>query len=232
MADQNAMLRVFADYARTIARRYDISDVLYRVADQVVDVLGVDGAGVSVVTREGKLRFVSATDERVVRIEERQIADNQGPCQDAHALGQVVSSPDLTVEPRWPTYRQEALQQGCTAAAGIPMAVRDHKVGVLTLYSRSPRRWDDDLQPAQILADMATGYILNALILQQSERLAGQLQHALDSRVFVEQAKGVLAERHGLAPAEAFQRLRDRARRSRLSVHELAREVLDGRADL
>lgn len=232
MADQRAMNRVFADYARTIARQYDISDVLYRLADQAVDVLQIDGAGVSVVDAAGDLRFVSATDQRVVLIEESQIVLGEGPCQDAHARGRVVACPDLQADLRWPSYREVALGQGCRGVAGIPMAVHDRKVGALDLYSEHRRDWQRDVGFARILADMATGYILNALTLRETQRQAAQLEHALQSRVIIEQAKGVLAERHRIPTSEAFQRLRDRARRTRTSVHALARQVVEGQCDL
>ncbi len=76
---------------------------------------------------------------------------------------------------------------------------------------------------------MASGYILNATARERAETLATQLQHALDSRIVIEQAKGMLSERHGLRPAEAFQRIRMQARSANRRVHDVATDIVAGR---
>jgi GAF domain-containing protein len=231
MADQSALKRAFADYARTIARRYDIGEVLYRLTDQVVEVFAIDGAGVSLADVDGNLQFVTATDERVTLVEEQQVETGQGPCHDAYRSGDRVTVADLSTEARWADYTPVALGKGLRAAAGIPLLSGDQRVGALNLYTCQPREWPaDDMEDAQLLADMATGYIINARTLTETERLASQLQHALDSRVVIEQAKGILAERHSINTATAFERLRRHARARNAKIHDVARAVL--RSDL
>lgn len=229
MADQSALNRAFADYARTIARHYEVGDVLYRLTDQVVEILGVDGAGVSLADREEALQFVSATDQQVAKVEERQALVGEGPCHDAYIKGERVTSDDLTTDERWPSYTPVAIDQGLRAVAGIPMKVEEERIGALNLYSRVRLPWlDADLDVAQLLADMATGYIVNARNLTQTQKLASQLQHALESRVIIEQAKGIVAERHGIGTAEAFQLIRQHARRNNAKLHEVASAVIAG----
>ena len=229
LVDQHALRDTLADYAATIARGYDIGQVLYRLSDQVMRVLEVDGAGVSIADGD-TLRFVSATDDSVVRIEETQIEARQGPCQDAFAAGEVVFSSDLRQEDRWPVYRPVALENGCVAVAGVPLLTADVRIGALNVYSRSVTSWNDgSLDVARILADMAAGYVTNAATLARSEQLTRNLQHALDSRVVIEQAKGILAERHNEPTAQAFERLRTAARDSRRPIHDVAGDVVDGR---
>jgi hypothetical protein len=58
------------------------------------------------------------------------------------------------------------------------------------------------------------------------ERVA-QLQHALTSRIVVEQAKGMLAERYSLTPEEAYEVIRLAARSNGIKVHALSKGVLD-----
>jgi GAF domain-containing protein len=228
MTDQQALLRAFADYARTLSAPYDIGDVLYRLTDHIVEVLDVAGAGVSLADADGGLRFVTATDEHIVHVEERQVTAGQGPCHDAFVSGDRVTSADLDAEERWPDYTPEALGQGCRAVAGIPMLAGDQRLGALNLYARQPREWPaDELDIAQVLADMASGYVVNARTLSEVERVNAQLQHALDSRMVIEQAKGILAERHGVHPAAGFDRLRAYARNRNRKVHDVARDVVD-----
>jgi GAF domain-containing protein len=233
MADQSALKRAFADYARTLAGPYAIGDVLYRLTDQMVVVLGVDGAGVSLGDTAGTLQFVTATDEPTAQVEQDQVRTGEGPCHDAFRRGEQVTTGDLEAEPRWPRYGPRALASGMRAAAGIPMRAREQRIGAVNLYSRRPREWSADaLADAQLLADMATGYIVNARMLHEQRELADQLQHALDSRVVIEQAKGVLAERHGLDETTAFEVIRRHARSTNQRVHDVARALLEGRLRL
>ena len=80
MVDEAALRSVFAYYARTLLGRYEVGDVLYALTDQMVEVLGIDGAGVSLRDDSRRLRFVAATDERVANIEETQTGIDEGPC--------------------------------------------------------------------------------------------------------------------------------------------------------
>lgn len=207
--------------------------MLYHLTDQVVAVLGVDGAGVSLARDGEKLTFVTATDAKVTAIEDQQIAHDEGPCHDAFHTGEVVVVRDLETEQRWPDYRQAALVHGARAVVGIPMPVGEQRIGALNVYHHSPRDWSDEqVDVAQVLADMASGYILNATTLAESRSLADQLQHALDSRVVVEQAKGIVAERGDIAPQDAFELIRAHARRTGTRVHDTAQQVVDGVLDL
>lgn len=229
MANQAALNRAFADYARTIARRYDIGDVLYRLTDQMLEVLDVDGAGVSIAERGGRLSFVTATDDRVARVEAAQIESGEGACYDAFVTGEPTTSADLTAEGRWPGYVEVAAEHGLRGVAGIPMGTGEDRIGALNLYTAQPRTWRaEDLEVGQLLADMATGYVMNARTLTESQLLANQLQHALDSRIVIEQAKGIIAERQGLDTADAFQLIRKHARSHNARLHDIAAAIVDG----
>jgi GAF domain-containing protein len=233
MAEQAVLNRALSEFTRTIIRRYDIGDVLYQLTDQAAEILDVAGAGVCLMTGDGRLRFVTATDDMVTEVEGHQIEAAEGPCHDAARTGQAVIVPDLNTEQRWPDYTAAAIKAGCQSVAGLPLHVEDRSVGALNVYHVQPWDWPaEDIATAQILADMASGYILNARELEQSKQLATQLQHALDSRVVVEQAKGVIAARAGIPTDEAFQRLRRHARDRGARVHDVARAVVSGELEL
>ncbi len=229
MVDRTALLAAFDEYATALLRpSYDIGNVLYRLTDQVVAVLGIDGAGVSI-SRHEVLSFLTATDVDVAVIEEFQATTGHGPCQEAFRTGRQVRIDDLTQDDPREGFREAALARGFGAVAALPMPVHDNRIGALELYCREPHAWTDaELSVAQLLANMASGYVLNNIELSETRTLAEQLQRALDSRIIVEQAKGVLGGRHGMSPNEAFSLLRDHARDTSSPLHEVCTSVVAG----
>ena len=226
MINETALRHAFADHAEAMLQRYDIGHVLYRLTDQVVDVLEVDGAGISLREDPDQLRFVTATDERASRVENAQIAGD-GPGYEAFRSGAIVAVDDLEARGDWPVFREAAGGHGFRSVAGIPMPVAEERIGALNLYRSEPRPWEqEELDVAQLLANAASGYILNWRSLHEQRSLASQLQQALDSRVVIEQAKGVLVERHGIDPDAAFAQLRKHARSNSLRLHDVAGQVV------
>ncbi len=229
MVDEALLRDTFRRFARALLGEYEITQVLYELTDRAAAILEAGGAGVSLGDDDGDLVFVAATDERMVRAEETQIRFQDGPCQAAYRTGDQQVVDDLTTETRWPKYRLTALDQGCLAVLGVPMIVNSHRVGALNVYSLQPHAWTgEEREVAQLLADMACGYIISVRHLRAANRLAEQLQHALDSRVVIEQAKGVIAARADIDMASAFDRLRRYARVRGLKLREVAREVVEG----
>lgn len=230
MVDQAVLLGALAEFARTVAGPYEIGDVLERLTEQTVSVLRVDGAAVSLTSSRAGLQFATATDAQVSEAERLQMRVGQGPCHDAYLLRRRVTSPDLRAEERWPAYTPTALALGFGALAGIPMSSGVRRIGALDLYRHGALPWqDEELEVAQVLADMAASYILNARVLADHRHLAAQLEQALDSRVIIEQAKGLLAERHGIAPSEAFELLRGHARDHNRRLADVAWAVVERR---
>ncbi len=227
MIDHEALQRAFGEYARALLGPYDIGRVLYRLTDHVVEVLDVDGAGVSLAGDDG-LAFVTATDERTMRVEEHQAEIAEGPCHEAFDSLAPVTCDDLAADGRWKGFTPLAVEQGYGAIAGLPMPARDRAIGALDIYRDHPHAWsDEELHVAQLLADMAAGYVINARQLHETRELSEQLQRALDSRVVIEQAKGIIAAKNDVDVADAFERLRSHARSERRSLHEVAREVVE-----
>lgn len=229
MVDHQRFQTALREFAHTLVRRYEVGDVLYRLSDDVTDVLGVAGAGVSILT-DGMLRFVTATSEQVEQVERLQDHYEQGPCDEAATTATAVVVDDLRAEvDRWPKFAPAAIEHGLRAVLGIPMHLDGTSIGALNVYDDQPRSWtDDELTTAWLLADMATAYIVMVSQLQTAEQLADQLQHALDSRVVIEQAKGALARAHDIDVSTAFDLLRRHARNTQRRLHDVAGEVVAG----
>lgn len=227
--DPHALESAFAEYAEVLLGRYDVGDVLYRLTDQAVEVLGADGAGVSIAESPDQLRFVTASDASASRVEGEQMRTRTGPCHDAFLAGEPVVVEDLGSDDRWPEFAAAALDAGYRAVLGVPMPVRQGPIGALDVYRREPGAWSStQVDRACLLANMAAGYVVLAQSLDESRTLSQQLQHALDSRVVVEQAKGIVAERHGIGVGEAFSRLREQSQRTNTPIQAVCAGVVSG----
>ena len=114
------------------------------------------------------------------------------------------------------------------------MRLADQIIGALNLYSPEPRRWtDEDISVARVLADVATSYVVNASKLRQQEQLSEQLQHALQSRVIIEQAKGITAQQNSVTVDQAYQLMRRHARNNNASLRLVAEAIVaPGRSGL
>jgi GAF domain-containing protein len=214
------------EFARTIKNPFEIGDVLYRLNDTVSDILRAAGAGI-MLGMEGNLQFVTASDARVSQAERLQDELDDGPCHEAFKRGQRIEIADLAHDDRWPEFSSQVRGLGLHAIAALPMRAFGEVIGALNVYRDTPGEWsDEDLDAGELLSDIASGYILNAQRLQASQRLAEQLRIALDSRVIIEQAKGVLAAKLRTDPDSAFNLLRRHARGTNRKLHDVARDVV------
>lgn len=228
MADQDLLLQALRSFAVSMGTSYDVTEMSYQLCDRVTDALSASGAGVSVVDGDNELRFVTATDEVTVQMEEAQEKGQEGPCVTAFLNHQAVTVGDIRTARDWPGYAAVAQNLGLQAVVGYPLSHNDRIVGALNLYDSKPREWtDDDLDVIGVFADMATAYLVRASELAESRRLTAQLQQALDSRVVVEQAKGILAGELGITVDEAFHNLRRHSRENNLKLADLCHAVVN-----
>lgn len=230
---EQVLAEAFVDLADTLVADYDVLDLLYRLADVCVELLAADAAGLLLSDQRGHLEPVAASTEGTRLLELFQLQTDQGPCLDCFRSGAPVTCTDLAqAEDRWPRFAAHAVAEGFASVHALPLRLRTEVIGALNLFCTAPGPLPDaDLRLAQALADVATIGILHERAVRRGEVLAEQLQHALNSRIVLEQAKGALAERAGIDPDEAFLRLRRHARAHNLRLTELARAVVTGRAD-
>jgi GAF domain-containing protein len=225
---------VLVEFAQLMAGEPTTEAVLDRLGAYCTELLSVDGVGVMLADGADGLVVGTANSELGRVVEELEVELGEGPCTHAVATGQQIPVPDLrTAADRYPRFVPAALEAGVAAIHALPMAVGGEIVGSLDVVKREPGPLAlEDLATAQLLADVGISYIANSRLLQERSELADQLQRALDSRVVLEQAKGVLSERHGIDLSEAFERIRAHARSRRRKVGEVSREVLSGELEL
>lgn len=228
MAEQEFLLKALRDFARTMSGGYEISEMSFQLAEGVTEAMGATGAGVSVATDKGDLKFVTATSQLMVEMEQAQEAAQQGPCVSAYQTQQPVVIPDIRLVEDWPAYTAAADRLSLRAVIGFPLKYKDTRLGALNLYNAEPRDWtDSDLDTIDVFANMATAYLVRNSELAEAKQLAGQLQTALDSRVVIEQAKGLLAGERGISLDQAFEMLRDHSRRNNIKMSEVCDAVVN-----
>ena len=231
---EQLLSRAFVSLADTLVDDYDVIELLTRLVNHSVDVLGADAAGIVLADPLGQLRVLAASSEDARLIELMQLQSDQGPCLDCYRTATAVDVPDLAAaEGRWPLFVAAAMRQPVFRAVhAVPLRLRGEALGALNLFHHQPAEMPlDDLAIGQGLADVATIALLQERAIRRAEVLNEQLQSALTSRVIIEQAKGVLAQHSGQSMDEVFDRLRGYARGRRLRLAAVARDLAERRLD-
>ena len=227
---EQMLAATFVELADTLVADFDVVDFLHGLADRAVQLLDVDAAGLMLTDQRGSLRVIASSSEQARLVELFQLQHDQGPCLECFQTGVPVAEPDLAAASRrWPSFAPAAMEAGFASVQALPMRLRDEVIGAMNLFTQTPGRLDETgLRVGQALADVATIGLLQERNLRHQEVLAEQLQGALNSRVVIEQAKGVLAERLSLDMGQAFEQLRGQARLQNRRLTELAGTVADG----
>jgi GAF domain-containing protein len=205
----------------------ELSNGVQRVIAATKELFGASGAGVMMVDETAMLRAVAATDERGFLLETQQEECGRGPCVDALTFDQVIWSTDLANDDRWPALVPELPDAGVRAVLGLPIHVGPVPVGSLNVYRDQPSEWSPaEIDALSAYATVIDGLFRAALQARNREELADQLQHALDHRVVIERAVGVVMGREAIDAVTAFNKLRDVARSSERKVADVATELL------
>lgn len=226
--DQALFMRTLSEFTRHLLTPHDTEQALTRMAGAVTQVLGLAGSGVSLGRGRDDLRFVTAVPKHLVPLERVQQETRSGPCVTAYRERRIIAIEDLREHTHvWPEYCAMAEKSGVSSVASIPMQLQGFRVGSLDLYAEGHRTWpDEDLSVAVVMADVATGYLINASVIHRQAELNAQLKEALSSRIAIEQAKGMVANSHGISVDKAFDRLRNYARSHNQALHEVAEAIV------
>ena len=231
MLRESLLARTLVELADTLVDDFDVVDLLTLLADRCVETLDVSAAGILLASPDGRLRVLASTSDAMHVLELLEVQAEEGPCLDCFHTGRAVPDEDLAgAGTRWPRFAPEALDAGFHSVQALPLRLRGTIIGALNLFhtaATDPRR--ADVEVAQAFADIATIAILQHRAAREAQVVNEQLSRALNSRIVIEQAKGVLAEREGLDVQQAFERLRRHARNHNLRLADLASDVIAGR---
>jgi transcriptional regulator with GAF, ATPase, and Fis domain len=230
MAREQLVVDIFVQLADSLVDDFDIIDLLTVLSDGCIELDLADAAGILLADEDRNLRLMAASSERARLLELFQLQNHEGPCLEAYSTGQAVTHTDLrTAGDRWPHFAPEAVIAGFRSVHAIPLRLRTIVIGALNLFDAEPAPLDEaNAHLARALADVASIAILQDQAAREAVLRAGQLQHALDSRVAIEQAKGMLAERTNTDMDQAFRMLRAYARDARRHLSAVATEIAEG----
>jgi transcriptional regulator with GAF, ATPase, and Fis domain len=229
--DDERLVETFVELADTLIDDFDVIDFLHLLVDRCVELLNVDAAGLLLANQRGELQVIATSNEQVRLLELFQLQNDEGPCLDAFGAGTVVSHADLAIAgAKWPRFAAAATAAGFAAVDAVPMRLRSELIGALNLFRAEPGELDPTaLRTAKALVDVATIGLLQERSIRNQEILTEQLQTALNSRVIIEQAKGLVSERYGMDMDGAFATLRGYARSHNLKLSDVARSVIENR---
>ncbi len=233
MTREQRIVETLVELADTMTADFDVVEFLQRVVEYSVELLDCAEAGILLADAAGALRVMASSSERAEVLEVLQAQHDEGPCFECYQRGAPVCSDDLEADQgRWPVFSPVAVEKGFRSVQALPMRVHGETIGALNLFrSVVGRLPEQDISVGQGMADIASIALLAERTVRESRSVVEQLQGALGSRVMIEQAKGLLAERKRIGVDAAFAILRDYARAHNRRLGDVSRELLEGRLD-
>lgn len=233
MMREQEIVETFVGLADTLVEDFDVIEFLHRLAERCVHLLDCAEAGLLLADASGALRVMASSSERSDALDLLQSQNREGPCFECYQRGTPVLSANLEADAsRWPAFAPAAVRSGFLSVQALPMRVRGETIGALNLFrSEVGLIAEEDLPVGQGMADIAAIALLQERSVRESRGVVAQLQGALTSRVVIEQAKGVLAERAHVSVDTAFARLRTYAREHNRRLSDVARDVISGKLE-
>jgi transcriptional regulator with GAF, ATPase, and Fis domain len=227
---ERRLVETFVELADTLVEDFDVVDFFASLAERVVELGIASEAGILLVDETGDLQFVAASAERAHLLELFQVQNEEGPCQDCFTTRMPVRVDDLeAASDRWPLFAPRAVSTGFRSVQAVPLRLRGEILGAFNLFLNEPGGIDHDAEAVvQAMADVATIGLLQQRELDRAHAVEEHLQRALQTRIGIEQAKGIISERMGIPMDASFGLLRGYSRNSNQKLHDVARDIVRG----
>jgi GAF domain-containing protein len=214
-----------------LTAEFGVDEAIHRVVEASVELFGLTGAGLMLVDGDEVPRAMMATDQGGAVLEAIQEELGEGPCVDSILFDRVVTSEDVRRDARWPVVGERLDGHRVGGVLGVPVRLAGGPVAALNVYRDEPQGWNEgDVEALSAFGRILETVLATAVLANRQDELVQQLQRALDNRVEIERAVGMMMGRHGLDAREAFNRLRESARSQRRKVIDVAREALGASA--
>jgi GAF domain-containing protein len=230
MTRQNRVTRVLVELADTLVVGFDVIDFLHTLVERSLELLAADAAGLMLADQQGNLEVFASSSAETRLLELFELQSSQGPCLDCFNTGEpVVNVAVAQMSDRWPQFSAAASKAGYRSTHALPLRLRGQVIGAMNLFTMAEVPLTaDDIALGQGMADIATIGLLQQRRAREQDILTEQLQSALNTRVVVEQAKGVLSERAGVDLPTAFALMRSQARRTQQPLTSVAYAIIEG----
>ncbi|MCU1474535.1 GAF and ANTAR domain-containing protein [Amnibacterium sp.] len=221
----------FVSLTNTLVSDFDLVELMHTLIDACIDLLDTDAGGLLLTDANGDLQLMASSVEDVDVVEVVQLAAEAGPCWDCFTTGQAVTLGDIGKGGGpWPEFQRSALERGYRSVHATPMRLQGQTIGTMNLFHSAVGALNErDIALAQALTDVATIAIMQERGTRQLRDLSTHLQGALDSRIVVEQAKGLIAQSLNCDMDQAFTVLRNHARSTNQALRSVARAVAERR---
>jgi len=227
MHRESRLVSAFLELSDIDIHDFDPTTYALLLTRHATRLLDADAAGLLLISDDGELEQQGATTPAAQELLFLQLRLGAGPGVESARANGLIDSADLHREPRWQQFRDAGLAAGFASVHALPLRVHETVLGSITLFRRRAGRLSvDELAIGESLVRAATSYLVLHRALETSETLSGQLQKALNARLEIEQAKGILAERRGSTLAGAFEAMRSFARHDRRQLGEVAHAVI------
>jgi GAF domain-containing protein len=213
--------------ARIVVADRELSDVLTEIIGIARRAMpNVDAASITLIRAEKP--FTAAYDgQMALDADELQYERGYGPCMDAGRAGQMFLIDDMRTEQRWPDYAQHAAAHGVLSSLSVPLPFQGATIGALNTYAGRPQVIDDhDIELAEEVAAWLAIAIGNAEAAARTSEDLTQLRTAMMSRASIEQAKGILMERHRIKEDDAFTILTHASQQTNTKLRDVAEELV------
>ncbi|GAA2607210.1 GAF and ANTAR domain-containing protein [Paractinoplanes durhamensis] len=219
---------LFVEVADTLIDDFDVVEFLQMLTQRVADLFDTGEAGLMLADHRNRLNFMAASDESARLMELFQLQYGDGPCLDAFRTARPVTNVNLAAAAgKWPEFAPRAAQAGFQSVHAFPLRLRREVIGAMGVFGSATELDDADTLIVQSLADVAVIGLLQERSIRRGEALTEQLQGALNSRVIIEQAKGVVAQAYGVNPDEAYALIRAFSRNTNRHLSEVAATIVN-----
>ena len=227
---ETSLIHTVVELADSLVEGFDVIDLFTTLSNRCAEAFECEAAGVLLLSTSGELEYLASSNESMEMMEMFQIQSHEGPCIECFETGKPVINRSLSASVEmWPNFAPKAVSLGFNSVHCFPLRLRGRIMGALNLF----RTTDGVLAPdeavlAQGLADIATIAILQQRTIEDANILNVQLNYALNSRIIIEQAKGMISQSLGCDMLTAFDLLRNHSRNHNRQLTDLARAIVEG----
>lgn len=232
MSDQEQWIAsTFVEIADHLVDEFDVIELLATLAERCAEYVHASEVGFLLVDPSGTLQVIGSTSEQMEILELLELQSSEGPCWDCYKTGEsIVNQAIDDANDRWPTFTPAATAIGLRTVHALPMRLRSNTIGAINIFHVEQKVLSPgEVSVTQAFADVATIAIMQVRTLRNATQLAEQLQHALEARIIIEQAKGVLSSALQLNMADAFNALRKYSREHSYRLSTVALDVTEGK---